>query len=43
MTANELRIKELEKLALIDNLTQLANRHYIKEEIQSRLAEKKTF
>jgi diguanylate cyclase (GGDEF)-like protein/PAS domain S-box-containing protein len=43
MTANELRIKELEKLALIDNLTQLANRHYIKEEIQSRLAEKKRF
>ena len=25
-TANELRVKELEKLALLDNLTQLANR-----------------
>jgi hypothetical protein len=41
--ANELRVKELEKLALLDNLTQLANRHYIKREIQSRLGEKKRF
>ncbi len=38
---NELRIKELEKLALLDNLTQLANRTYIEREIQSRLEEKK--
>jgi len=39
--ANELRVKELEKLALIDNLTQLANRNYIEKEIQSRFEEKK--
>ncbi len=41
--ANELRIKELEKLALLDNLTQLANRTYIEKEIQSRFEEKKRF
>jgi len=41
--ANELRVKELEKLALLDNLTQLANRTYIEREIQSRLEEKKRF
>ncbi len=41
--ANELRVKELEKLALLDNLTQLANRHYIEREIQSRFEEKKRF
>jgi diguanylate cyclase (GGDEF)-like protein/PAS domain S-box-containing protein len=34
--ANELKIKELEKLALLDNLTQLPNRNYIGREIQSR-------
>jgi diguanylate cyclase (GGDEF)-like protein/PAS domain S-box-containing protein len=39
--ANELRVKELEKLALLDNLTQLANRNYIEKEIQSRFEEKK--
>lgn len=38
--ANELRVKELEKLALLDNLTQLANRNYIEREIQSRYEEK---
>lgn len=41
--ANELRVKELEKLALLDNLTQLANRNYIEKEIQSRFEEKKRF
>jgi len=41
--ANDLRVKELEKLALLDNLTQLANRNYIEREIQSRLEEKKRF
>jgi len=41
--ANELRVKELEKLALLDNLTQLANRNYIEREIQSRFEEKKRF
>jgi diguanylate cyclase (GGDEF)-like protein/PAS domain S-box-containing protein len=34
--SNELKVKELEKLALLDNLTQLANRNYIEREIQSR-------
>jgi diguanylate cyclase (GGDEF)-like protein/PAS domain S-box-containing protein len=41
--ANELRVKELEKLALLDNLTQLANRNYLEREIQNRLEEKKRF
>jgi diguanylate cyclase (GGDEF)-like protein/PAS domain S-box-containing protein len=40
---NELRIKELEKSALLDNLTRLANRNYVEKEIQSRLEEKKRF
>jgi len=39
--ANELRVKELEKLALLDSLTQLANRNYIEKEIHSRFEEKK--
>lgn len=39
--ANELRVKELEKLALLDNLTQLANRNYIEKEIKNRFEEKK--
>jgi len=39
--ANQLRVKELEKLALLDNLTQLANRNYIEREIQSLLEEKR--
>jgi diguanylate cyclase (GGDEF)-like protein/PAS domain S-box-containing protein len=37
--ANELRIKELEQLALLDNLTQLANRHYLDREFVSKLEE----
>lgn len=41
--ANELRVKELEKLALLDNLTQLANRNYIERELQSRFEEKKRY
>ncbi|MBN2429072.1 MAG: sensor domain-containing diguanylate cyclase [Deltaproteobacteria bacterium] len=40
-TVNELRIKELEKLALLDGLTQLANRTYIEREIESRFEEMK--
>ncbi len=40
---NNFRVKELEKLALIDNLTQLANRNYIDKEIHSRFEEKKRF
>lgn len=39
--ANTLRIKELEKLALLDPLTQLANRSYMEKVIQIRLEEKK--
>ncbi len=42
-SGNALRVKELEKLALLDRLTQLANRHYIEKEIQSRFEEKKRF
>ena len=41
--ANELRVKELERLALIDSITRLANRNYINKEIQSRLEEQKRF
>jgi len=41
--ANALRIKELEKLALLDNLTQLANRNYIEKELISCFEEKKRF
>jgi diguanylate cyclase (GGDEF)-like protein/PAS domain S-box-containing protein len=38
--ANELRVQELEKLALLDNLTQLANRNYIEKELRYRFEEK---
>lgn len=41
--ANELRVKELEKLALLDHLTRLANRGYIEREVQNRFEEKKRF
>ena len=37
--ANKLKIKELEKLALLDNLTQLGNRNFIDKEIKERLCE----
>ncbi len=37
--ANSLRLKELEQLALLDNLTQLANRHYLNRELKSRMEE----
>ncbi|WP_224962910.1 sensor domain-containing diguanylate cyclase [Geomonas subterranea] len=36
---NELRLQELEKLALLDGLTQLANRRYLDRELESRLEE----
>lgn len=39
--ANRSRIQELETLALIDNLTRLANRNYIEKEIHNRFEEKK--
>ena len=38
-TVNDLRLKELEKLALLDRLTQLANRHYLERELEARLEE----
>lgn len=41
--ASELRIRELEKMALLDKLTQLANRYYIEKEIRIRFEEKKRF
>ncbi|MCK9293795.1 MAG: sensor domain-containing diguanylate cyclase [Desulfobulbaceae bacterium] len=41
--ANALRLQELEKLALLDNLTQLANRRYLEKELLSRFEEKKRF
>jgi len=37
--ANELRVKELEQLALIDKLTQLANRRYIESQLEKHLTE----
>lgn len=39
--ANELRVRELERMALLDHLTQLANRTYIERELQVRIEEKK--
>lgn len=40
-SVNELRIKELERLTLLDSLTQLANRRCVEKELQSRIEEKK--
>ncbi|MBL7006417.1 MAG: sensor domain-containing diguanylate cyclase [Spirochaetia bacterium] len=37
----EMRIKELERVALLDQLTQLANRHYIESELKRRLEDYK--
>ncbi len=41
--AYELKIKELEKLIYIDELTTLANRKYIKKEIELKFEEKKRY
>ena len=41
MQANELRVQELERLALLDNLTNLANRNYIEKELEIRFQEKR--
>ncbi len=38
-TANKLRVQELEKLALIDNLTQLGNRRFIERTLDDRFKE----
>jgi len=37
----ELRVAELEKMALLDHLTRLANRHYLEKEFHVRFEEKK--
>ncbi len=39
----ELRVKELEEMALLDNLTRLANRYYIEKELHVRFEEEKRF
>lgn len=41
--ANSLRVRELEKLAMLDSLTQLANRSFIEKELQNRFEENKRF
>jgi len=41
--ASEYKIKELEQLAMLDSLTQLANRHYLDRELQSCLEEKRRY
>jgi diguanylate cyclase (GGDEF)-like protein/PAS domain S-box-containing protein len=41
--ATLLRIKELEALALLDHLTQLANRQFVEMELVNRLEEKKRY
>lgn len=41
--ANEMRVRELEKMAMLDALTQLANRNFIEKELFSRFEEKRRF
>jgi diguanylate cyclase (GGDEF)-like protein/PAS domain S-box-containing protein len=41
--ANEMRLKELEQLAMLDGLTQLANRNYVKLALRTRFEEMKRF
>ncbi len=41
--ANEIRMKELEKLAFIDTLTQIANRKYVEKELANRFEEKRRY
>lgn len=43
LAANTLRVKELEKLALLDGLTHLANRVFIEREIQNRFYEMRRY
>jgi len=42
-SANELRLKELEKIAMLDRLTQIANRHFLEKELAARLEEKRRY
>ena len=41
--AIKMRMKELEEMAMLDNLTRLANRNYIKQELRNRFEERKRF
>lgn len=41
--ANTLRVKELEKMAFLDSLTQLVNRNFIQRELQNRFEEIKRY
>lgn len=41
IAANALRVEELERLALLDDLTSLANRNYIEQELEVRFEEKR--
>ena len=41
--ADEIKVKELEKLAMLDRLTQIANRHYLERELEGRMDEKKRY
>lgn len=41
--AMRLKMEELEKFAFLDNLTQLANRHYLDIELEARFAEMKRY
>ena len=41
--ANEFKMMELEKLAMLDNLTQIANRNYLDRELEGRMDEKKRY
>jgi len=42
-SVNELKLKELEKIAMLDRLTQLANRHYLERELEACLEEKRRY
>ncbi|MGK7945686.1 MAG: GGDEF domain-containing protein [Microcystaceae cyanobacterium] len=39
---NQLKVRELEKLAFLDKLTQISNRNYLDNELKTRLAEWET-
>ena len=41
--ANKLKVKELEKMALLDSLTQVANKNFIQREILNRFEEMKRY
>jgi diguanylate cyclase (GGDEF)-like protein/PAS domain S-box-containing protein len=43
LESTRLRIKELEDMAMLDNLTRLANRNYIEKELYIRFEEKRRF